>query len=378
MRNPPNRERDAIGFMKKTPIMKTNRTLYRKLKSEEGATLSVALLLFLVCACVGAVILAAANTTSGRVSGIKDSGSIGRYAVNDAASMIRTEMNRMNGMEAEQSWTVHYTQDDYKTNPDGSMTSGDVTLDSGSRWLMGLDDTAWSGDNPGWSYQVSEEKNDGSGISDEKSVDLRNYLTFNQKNQHEIRQAGTTGADTFPLLRDMMAYAVYRHYWDTVTDPSGGGSSGGDAGGTSGGGGASSDPWDGVAQGSMPWSQAVENAGDYSIGTDEASPFEIRLENEDNFPAVYAEFSMDKNFLLTVDLYTRDKDGTKTNERELVFRAKDAAVSCTSSVSENSREEIAGDAGSPANIRRHYTDARNVTVNICWDEGILQLSGGGS
>ena len=364
--------------MKKTPIMKTNRTLYRKLKSEEGATLSVALLLFLVCACVGAVILAAANTTSGRVSGIKDSGSIGRYAVNDAASMIRTEMNRMNGMEAEQSWTVHYTQDDYKTNPDGSMTSGDVTLDSGSRWLMGLDDTAWSGDSPGWSYQVSEEKNGGSGISVEKSVDLRNYLTFNQKNQHEIRQAGTTCADTFPLLRDMMAYAVYRHYWDTVTDPSGGGSSGGDAGGTSSGGGASSDPWDGVAQGSMPWSQAVENAGDYSIGTDEASPFEIRLENEDNFPAVYAEFSMDKNFLLTVDLYTRDKDGTKTNERELVFRAKDAAVSCTSSVSENSREEIEGDAGSPANIRRHYTDARNVTVNICWDEGILQLSGGGS
>jgi hypothetical protein len=357
--------------------MEKNRDLYRKLKSEEGATLSVALLLFLVCACVGAVILAAANTTAGRVSGIRDSGGIGRYAVNDAASMIRTEMNRMNGMKAVQSWTVHYTQDDYRQNADGSLTSGEITPDSGNKWLLELDDSSWTGDNAGWSYTITEEKTDQDGVKDSRAVDFRNYLSFNKDQKHEITQSGQTGADTFHLLRDIMAYAIYRNYWDSVVNPAGGQSSGGSSGEAE----ASADPWAGTAMGEIPWDQAVENAGDHSIATDDASPFEISLENEKDFPTVYAAFSMDQNFSLTIDLYTKDSDGSKANERELVFRADDANVTRSSSVTENSREDISdssGDGDSLTNFRHHYTDERTVTAEIRWDEGTLQFPGGTS
>ena len=46
--------------------------MFRKLKSENGASLSFALLLFLVCAVVGSVILTSGTAASGRLSRLRD------------------------------------------------------------------------------------------------------------------------------------------------------------------------------------------------------------------------------------------------------------------------------------------------------------------
>lgn len=58
--------RMSAYYMKK----KRNVLIQRKIKSEEGASLSVALLFFLVCAIVGSVILAAATSSMGRMKNL--------------------------------------------------------------------------------------------------------------------------------------------------------------------------------------------------------------------------------------------------------------------------------------------------------------------
>ena len=62
--------------------------IYRKLRSEAGASITYALLLFLVCAALSAVILVAATTTSGRMSGLAKTDQ-NYYAVTSAAGLIR-------------------------------------------------------------------------------------------------------------------------------------------------------------------------------------------------------------------------------------------------------------------------------------------------
>ena len=71
-----------------------------KLRSQRGASLTFALLIFLVCAVVGSVVLAAGTATSGRLAGSTDSGKVGtmvgmeqRYhAVNSAAELLKKEL----------------------------------------------------------------------------------------------------------------------------------------------------------------------------------------------------------------------------------------------------------------------------------------------
>ena len=60
----------------------------KKLRSERGASITYALLLFLVCAVVGAVVLVAATSASGRLSGL--AGTDQRYySVTSAAELMR-------------------------------------------------------------------------------------------------------------------------------------------------------------------------------------------------------------------------------------------------------------------------------------------------
>ncbi len=59
----------------------------RKLKSETGASITFALLLFLVCAVVGAAVLVAGTTASGRMSKIAENDQR-YYAVNSAARFL--------------------------------------------------------------------------------------------------------------------------------------------------------------------------------------------------------------------------------------------------------------------------------------------------
>ena len=60
----------------------------KKLRSERGASITYALLLFLVCAVVGAVVLVAATSASGRLSGLAETDQR-YYSVTSAAELIR-------------------------------------------------------------------------------------------------------------------------------------------------------------------------------------------------------------------------------------------------------------------------------------------------
>ena len=62
--------------------------LRTKLRSERGASISYALLLFLVCAVVGSVVLVAATSASGRLSGLAKADQR-YYSVTSAAELIR-------------------------------------------------------------------------------------------------------------------------------------------------------------------------------------------------------------------------------------------------------------------------------------------------
>lgn len=64
----------------------------RKLRSETGASITYALLLFLVCAALSAVILVAATTASGRMSRIAETDQK-YYAVTSAAELLRDMMD---------------------------------------------------------------------------------------------------------------------------------------------------------------------------------------------------------------------------------------------------------------------------------------------
>lgn len=64
----------------------------KKLKSEVGASLSFALLLFLVCATAGGVILAAGTTASGRLSGLSQTDQR-FYSVSSAAALLEKELS---------------------------------------------------------------------------------------------------------------------------------------------------------------------------------------------------------------------------------------------------------------------------------------------
>ncbi len=63
----------------------------RKLRSQTGASLTFALLLFLVCAVVGSVVLVAGTAASGRLAGLADYEQR-YYAVNSAAELLAEEI----------------------------------------------------------------------------------------------------------------------------------------------------------------------------------------------------------------------------------------------------------------------------------------------
>ena len=63
----------------------------RKIEDRSGASLSVALLSFLVCAIVGSVLIAAASVSMGRMKNIAD-GEQERYALDSAMEMLAEEM----------------------------------------------------------------------------------------------------------------------------------------------------------------------------------------------------------------------------------------------------------------------------------------------
>ena len=69
-----------------------NKKIRKKITSETGASISFALLLFLVCAALSAVVLVAGTTAAGRISSLKENDQR-YYAVTSAAELICELMN---------------------------------------------------------------------------------------------------------------------------------------------------------------------------------------------------------------------------------------------------------------------------------------------
>ena len=87
-----------------------------KIKSQRGASITFALLLFLVCAIISSIVIVAATAAAGRMSGQVDMD--GRYyAVTSVASKLKTEIE---GKEV----TLSYNED----NPSEATVTGDVSV----------------------------------------------------------------------------------------------------------------------------------------------------------------------------------------------------------------------------------------------------------
>lgn len=134
--------------------------MYKKFISREGASLAVALLLFLVCAMVGSVVLAGASASAGRLSQRRQLQQE-RYALQSAADMIRTQLaggtkgdpgfgtaaGRGSGQAAgnadADAVNIQYTADLVYNTKDG--TAAPLSAMSGSYGTLTIDGTPVSG-----------------------------------------------------------------------------------------------------------------------------------------------------------------------------------------------------------------------------------------
>ena len=110
-----------------------------KIQSQRGASITFALLLFLVCAVVSAVVIVASTTASGRMSSLPDIDQR-YYAVNSAAELLRATLNdKAITVIKEQTRTITKSYDKNGTMLDENTTysttqskyyAGDYTKDS--------------------------------------------------------------------------------------------------------------------------------------------------------------------------------------------------------------------------------------------------------
>ena len=91
------------------------RKIKKKLQSEEGASITFALLIFLVCAIISSVIIVAASTTGGRMSGMRETDQ--RYYAATAAAHVLQEI--FDGKTVE----VTYSVSDPSSAPTTSETN---------------------------------------------------------------------------------------------------------------------------------------------------------------------------------------------------------------------------------------------------------------
>lgn len=96
------------------------RSVLKKLKSNEGASLTFALLAFLVCAVISAVLLASASAATGRLSNLAESDQR-YYAVTSAAQLF---CDTLDGQE----FTVERKQTSYQVNVMRYYTDADGTV----------------------------------------------------------------------------------------------------------------------------------------------------------------------------------------------------------------------------------------------------------
>ncbi len=95
------------------------RSILKKLKSNKGASLTFALLAFLVCAVISAVLLASASAATGRLSNLAETDQR-YYAVTSAAQLFCDTLEN-------QEFTIRRTKTSYDVSVRGYMTANGIT-----------------------------------------------------------------------------------------------------------------------------------------------------------------------------------------------------------------------------------------------------------
>lgn len=98
-----------------------NSLISKKLRSDSGASITFALLLFLVCAILSAVILVAGTTAAGRMSNLAETDQ-SYYSVTSAAELLKDELDGQK---------VSIIDDVVYNRPMDTITSYDVYYDNG-------------------------------------------------------------------------------------------------------------------------------------------------------------------------------------------------------------------------------------------------------
>ncbi len=101
------------------------KAVQRKLQDRSGATLTVALLFFIMCAATGSVILAAATTSTGRLAELQASDQ-NYYAVVSAAKLLRDEIDGQTISVGQKETKIVTTTRSEKTEKDAN--GADVTV----------------------------------------------------------------------------------------------------------------------------------------------------------------------------------------------------------------------------------------------------------
>jgi flagellar basal body-associated protein FliL len=294
-------------------MKKTRDLIKKKMNSQQGASLMIALLFFLVCAIVGSVVLTAATVTSKRNSSANTDANRRRYAIMSAEDVIT---NQLKGSSDDEDPSVSFTQS--------------------------------------WRFPVTYNDDDGSYTINTTDTSTPNIsyipIAFKQDPDQTAGQSTITG---FTKIRSEMVNQIISHYWTVFS-----GSNGSNV--------TDHDPWEDVYP-LTDWDQVISltnSSKEYSVQTETDKPLKITLNNDKDFPTVYAEVNMDSSFNLTIHLYCTSGSSSKVKDLVkpdlyIVYNASDVDISYDSNLETSTSAE------------KNSTVKRSIQINITWDQPII-------
>ena len=315
-----------------------------KLKSNTGASLMVALLLFMVCAVVGSVILAAASSSAGRASRADTSANEQRYSLESAAQTLIADLAAEDAEDQAdnpslgnadfsltQNWNYHLVRATFaiKSSASALNLSGDTyhvvgNLENPKAAVYLLGDsavtTAYSSDSSAvLSYgdpvlQVDDAWQKDAPFPESAESQAKTYRELSAEYPQLLDTAaktssawtdqwtggegdyvGTTHSGspaTIQEIRDQMVEALIRHDWDAIAQNTRSA-------------GAGTDPWNGVRPASLSYGELKAKLSDgYTVTTDPDNPLVMDppAGSEKTILPVYAALSLDSTGRFVIHL----------------------------------------------------------------------------
>ena len=162
------------------------RKLHNKLRSRRGASITFALFLFLICATVGSVVLAAGTAASGRLSQTPETDQR-YYAVSSAAELLR------GALDGQTTTSVRTTVSNVRT---GYSSTGSAT---GSELNVG---TGFSENKPNITYTVNGKAPTANVTQFDSFIDEAVYKLMLSHISRKMQEQGAADPITDPLSSD--------------------------------------------------------------------------------------------------------------------------------------------------------------------------------